>query len=497
MKRRKFLKYSTAGLSLPFWLQYCDFPNSEYPVKFNSDHKTGHLLFKSKEWKKVKGKDTEVAIVGGGIAGLTAAHQLKTVDFQLYELSHSLGGTVSTETYNGLQFSQGAHYDLAYPENYGKEVLTLLQELGLIVYEPWNKSWSFKDQRHIIPPFRRQQCYDFGNRRRDVIPESPLKNHFVELMLQYDGRMTMPTRLVDPTLRHLGKLTFKEFLTRELPVTEAFLRQVDYHMYDDYGGSSEMVSALAGIHYFVCRPYYTKEVPLFSPPNGNKYFAEALLRQMDSKRVNPSSMVQRIQKNGNEYELEILNVKAKQIEEVTARKVIYAGQKHALKYIFPEQAKLFANTYAPWMVVNLISDQTSGEYGFWQNEFLGDNEQFLGFIDSSVQSQAALKGKRVFTGYYCLDPADRAHLLSIEEAKQNIAEETQGYIEKMLQKSIKIEAGFIKVMGHAMPIPAPNYLFKDANDSADADMIYAGVDNGRLPLLFEAMDSGVQAAALV
>ena len=106
MKRRTFLRYGTAGLTLPFWLQYCNFPSEDFPVHFNSDHHAGHLLFQSKEWKKVKGKDTEVAVVGGGIAGLTAAHQLKGSDFQLYELSRSLGGTVSTETFNGLQVKQ-------------------------------------------------------------------------------------------------------------------------------------------------------------------------------------------------------------------------------------------------------------------------------------------------------------------------------------------------------------------------------------------------------
>ncbi len=177
--------------------------------------------------------------------------------------------------------------------------------------------------------------------------------------------------------------------------------------------------------------------------------------------------------------------------------MIYAGQKHALKYIFPEQEKLFSNTYAPWMVVNLISNQVEGEYGYWQNEFLGENRKFLGFIDSSVQSQEELNDKRIFTGYYCLDPSDREYLLTVASASQGIARETQGYVEKTLGRNIDVEACFIKVMGHAMPIPTPNYLFRDANASSEAKMVYAGVDNGRLPLLFEALDSGIQAASLV
>jgi len=48
-------------------------------------------------------------------------------------------------------------------------------------------------------------------------------------------------------------------------------------------------------------------------------------------------------------------------------------------------------------------------------------------------------------------------------------------------------------MGHAMSVPTPRFLFNDANDKG-TDLIYAGVDNGRLPLLYEAMDSGLMAS---
>ena len=70
-------------------------------------------------------------------------------------------------------------------------------------------------------------------------------------------------------------------------------------------------------------------------------------------------------------------------------------------------------------------------------------------------------------------------------------------MEEMLETSIDVEGCCIKVMGHAMPIPAPGYLLKDANNASNAEMIYAGVDNGRLPLLYEALDSGLQAASLI
>ena len=57
----------------------------------------------------------------------------------------------------------------------------------------------------------------------------------------------------------------------------------------------------------------------------------------------------------------------------------------------------------------------------------------------------------------------------------------------------EITACYINVMGHAMAIPGPGFLFNDANHQ-NTELAYAGVDNGRLPLLFEALDSGLMAA---
>ena len=48
-------------------------------------------------------------------------------------------------------------------------------------------------------------------------------------------------------------------------------------MVDDYGSTADQVSALAGVHYYACRPYYTESVELFSPPQGNAYFVQKLL----------------------------------------------------------------------------------------------------------------------------------------------------------------------------------------------------------------------------
>ncbi len=445
----------------------------------------------SRSWPEVKEQNVETVIVGAGLAGLAAAFQLKDTHFELFELSDRLGGTAGVASHEGIRICQGAHYDLDYPAYYGTEVLDMLEKLKLIKYLPWKKLWSFEEADHLIPSRRRQQCFENGQIRSDVIPAGPTKTQLLELLSTYEGKMPLPTRLISDEERPLDQVSFFDFLSANLKVDAVLKRRIDYHMMDDYGATSDKVSALAGIHYFACRPYYKKHVSLFSPPAGNGYFVEKIAHQLPTGKVHLRHLVTHIEDVGNRFELKVLDVRKKSIKVITAERVIYAGQKHALQYVYPQEAHLFdKNEYAPWMVINFVCPQQKGQYGFWQNEYLGEDPSFMGFIDSSVQYQRALKGKKILTAYYCLKPEDRDYLTTIPTHKEAIAAETQQKIEQFLAQDITPEKTYIQLMGHAMAIPRPGFLFPNLGNTR---LNYAGVDAGRLPLLFEALDSGIMA----
>ncbi len=493
MKRRNFVRNAMLGSSLPFWLQQCNWSTqTNYPITVHSDHHTGHLMFESQQWTRKQAESVPLIIAGGGVAGLAAAWKYRAENFRLFELSDRLGGTASSQPFEGINICQGAHYDLDYPEYYGEEVLQLLEQIGTIEYQSWKKSWSFVDRQHLIPATRRQQCFQEGKIRSDVMPEGPEKQRFLEIISPFLGEMKLPTRLIRPGLSYLDEQTFISFLSDKMEVDSAFKRYLDYHMMDDYGGTADQVSALAGIHYFMCRPYYREPVSLFSPPMGNDYFVRKMVLQLEDSQLFKKHLVSKIEKTSTGFNVEVLDIGQKVVQVYQADRVIYAGQKHALKYVFPEEYSLFSdNDYAPWMVVNLITDQQPGQYGFWQNEYLGEDPSFLGFIDSSVQDRGSLAAHRVLTAYYCLKPEDRKVLKTIPENKDRIVSETLGKVEEFLGSKLHVKQAFIKVMGHAMPIPKPGYLFQKKTSSTI--LSYAGVDTGRLPLLYDALDSGLQA----
>lgn len=501
MKRRKFLKISSLA-SLPLILKSCDWAsgNSDFPIKVYTDVHIGHLIFESTTFPKGELISTEILIVGGGVAGLSAANHLREEDFILCELSDDLGGTSSAIRKPDVTFAQGAHYDLAYPSNYGEDALKLLEGLDLIEFQPWKDSWSFKDRQYIVPNPRKNQCFQNGKMRQDVLSDGALKEQFHALLKPYYGQMPMPTTQINSEMRGLNDLSFYDFLNQNLSLTPDFKRGLDYHMLDDWGGTTEQVSALAGIHYFTCRPYETQVVDLFSPPDGNGYFIKRLADNLKSERLLSRHLVKSIKAEDDGFVSEVIDIKSKTIIPISSTKIVYAGQKHALKYIMPEQYSHFQeNTYAPWLVLNFVLNDQLNQKGYWQNEMLMDDQTFMGFVDSDMQETGGIQF-RVLTAYYCLPPESRGDLKNVEANKKVIVEKTIGYLNQYFDKEVTgmIREVHIKVMGHAMPIPQPGYLFADKNQNRlYENMTFAGVDNARLPLFFEAMDSGIQAAKLL
>ena len=498
MKRRSFLKLSSLALT-GILTQSCSLTGAKYyDISIKSDIQLGHLIFASASFSDGNVFSTDYLVVGGGIAGLSAACQIRDRDFVLCELSEDLGGSSSSQSYAGEIFSQGAHYDLAYPNYYGQETLQFLEELGVIFYDSGVGLWDFVDSQYLIEAQNESKTLTEDGLKEQVLAPSNLKEDFLKLLSPYLSEMKMPTRLISEKLRFLNKTSFTEFLQRSLVLTPVFKKGIDYQMKDDYGANADKISALAGIHYYMCRPYYTKDVSLFSPPEGNYYFINKMANTLPKGNIRMSHLVRNISKTNKHFDVEVINIKHGTVDIYQTQKIIYAGQKHSLKYIFPPDGLLFNNNeYAPWLIINFVLHDKGKSDSFWQNEFLTEDLHFMGFIDSA--SQARRKGNyRIFTAYYCFDSTQRILLASITDTAQAIVAKTIEKICLYFNQDItsQVKKVFIKVMGHAMPIPKTNYLFNDKNLSrSEPNMVYAGVDNSRLPLLFEALDSGIQAIA--
>ncbi len=501
INRRTFIKLSTAAVISGF--SGCHpLPSSfNFPIEINDDLLRGHLVFQNADtvFEKIPPQKCDTLIVGAGIAGLTAAVNLLDDHLIICDVGKAIGGSSSAETFQGIDFSQGAHYELEYPHYYGSEALEFLSKLKVIQFNSQRQVWEFTEHQYLINQEYKNRCLIDGNYRSSALPDNETTYKFEELIHRYSGQLPMPTRIIPQKLHSLNHLTFHDFLDQHnLLSSPEFIQGVDYRLTDDYGSGMNDVSALAGLHYYQCRPYYTDLVNIFSPPEGNFYFAKKMLDQLSQDQILTSHLVKRIYPENREFRVEVIDLDQNQQKTFQAKRIIYAGQKHGLKYIFPEEAQLFSNNlYAPWVVFNFILNGTVPSK-YWQNEIIGYDRDLLGFVNS--QTQNPNPDRTVLTTYYCLPREYRSSLIHLNQNPKFWVKRTIQSIALSLKKDItpQIQKCFIKLYGHAMPIPRPGYLLTDKNKKRKyPSLVYAGVDTGRLPLFFEAIDSGVMAAALL
>jgi protoporphyrinogen oxidase len=207
--------------------------------------------------------------------------------------------------------------------------------------------------------------------------------------------------------------------------------------------------------------------------------------------------------------VDVIDVKSKSIQQIEAKKIIYAAPKHTLKYIYPQDYPLFSSQLqSPWLVLNFVlKDSFMTIRNYWQNEMITDDLRkdirFLGFVDSETQAGEEAY-KRVLTAYYAFTPAYRQILGNPEKfdyqafTHQTIEKIAQYFYLSKKEFSTHIEQVFGNIMGHAMPVPTKNYLFRDLNaQRKNKNLVYAGVDVARLPLMMEATDSALEAVKLL
>jgi phytoene dehydrogenase-like protein len=498
LSRRELL---TAFLGAPFAAIACrDRAPSLPPGELvGASHQIGHRLRSSstadRRLPTADWETHEVAIVGGGIAGLAAAWRLKRAgvrDVVLLELEQQVGGT----SRSGASFPWGAHYIIA-PSESNHVLRELLDEMGILENGEPAEQYLVRDPEERL--FYRGRWYEglylyAGASHEDLRQLRAFEAEIARWSAWRDakGRRAFDIPLAfgsdDADVTALDKRSMADWLDARQFTSPRLRWYVEYACRDDYGTLLHDTSAWAAIFYFASRDAR----PVITWADGNGHIVKHLARSAPART---GWLATHITPQG-----EITALRGDEVRGIRAKRVIFAAPQFIAKHIIPSRETSSAFTYGSWMVANLALRERPRSHGFppaWDN-VLYDSPS-LGYVTATHQ-QGIEHGPTTLTYYYALcgsDPhRERERLLA--GGRDAWAEVALADLSRA-HPDIRTLTTRVDIMrwGHAMVRPTPGFVWSDARRNAaqpHGAIHFANTDLSGVALCEEALHHGVRAA---
>ena len=494
--RRKFLGLGSAalvGLSL----------KSEKKIEgsfVNDSFQMGHLLRDRATFPAPKRTEkVPVVIVGGGVAGLSAAwrlHKRGFTDFVLLEMNQQAGGNARWGQNEITAYPWASHY-VPVPGPKAVYVRELFEDLGVLKNGQWEERYlTFSPQERLFLYGRWQEGIEpaVGLAPKDRKQFQRLENLFADF--RKSGAFTVP---LEPGLsskfQHLDSLTFSDWLHQQGFDSRLLRWYMNYACRDDYGAIASDTSAWAGIHYFSSRE--PEEKGPLTWPEGNGWITRRLLERVGAN-IRTGQMVHRITQTRRGARVFVGDT------EFQSEFVIFAAPTFLAPYLLENFPPLHDFVYSPWLTANLTLDRypdSRGAEPSWDTVFL--DSPTLGYVDAMHQSLRTHVDRTVWTFYWALAegaPAQNRQLLLEKDWaywKEAILHDLERVHSDIRQCLSRID---VMRMGHAMIRPAVGSIFsgerrrlRHPNDR----ILFANSDLSGISIFEEAQYHGVEAAQKV
>ncbi len=505
--------------------------------------KLGHRLRQSAGNETITGtQSTRVTIIGGGIAGLSAAWWLKkhgVNDFVILELEKEVGGNSASSSSAYGAFPWGAHYvPIANPESH--YVRQLFEELKII--QGYNAAGEPVYDELMLCHEPQDRLYKDGSFHEGLVPKRGLQPNesaevarFFEVMLSFrratgsDGKLafTIPLDLSsqDQEFTALDGISMSQWLKDNNFKSQPLLWYVNYCCRDDYGSSTENVSAWAGIHYFAGRrgtAANSEPNAVLTWPQGNGFLVEKLKAPVQGSICN-NQMATAVKQKGGKVITTCLHSDTNEYSAIESEFVIFAAPRYVANHVIKDEKQTEAThtqtkhtqtthtqtsdinlSYAPWMVANISLKRLPDSRGLapaWDNvSYYSDS---LGYVISNHQDISTRQKPTVITYYFPLSQ------MQPKAARQKLFQSSKEEWSKIIIEDLKsmhpnIENDILSIdlwpWGHGLIRPTVGLIWgqdRKRMKEAKGNILFAHSDMSGMSNFEEAQYHGVEAAKMV
>jgi glycine/D-amino acid oxidase-like deaminating enzyme len=436
-----------------------------------------------------------VVIVGGGMAGLSAAWRLDKKgfrDFVLLEMDPQAGGNSRSGENEISPYPWAAHY-VPVPNKEAVFVRELMEEFGVLREGKW-------DERYLcFSP--QERLFLHGRWQENLEPEVAATANDREQFRRFDaamkefrasGQFTIPME-VGAKESALDRLSMQDWMTQQRFDSPYLRWYVDYSCRDDYGARAKDTSAWAGVHYFASREHDEKG-PL-TWPEGNGWILKKLLAKLNPY-VRTAAMVHHIREDRSGVRVLVGET------EYLANKVIFAAPTFVARYVM-ENAPVVPFDYSPWLTANLTLNRLPREKGVelaWDNVIY--ESPSLGYVNATHMSLRSRVDRSVWTYYWALaagTPAENRRFLLAKDWdywKEAILNDLSRAHPDIRECVSRVD---VMRIGHAMARPGVGFLGEARRrlTRPSGRVVFANSDLSGFSIFEEAQYRGVRAADFV
>jgi hypothetical protein len=454
-----------------------------------------------------------VAVVGGGLGGLTTAYLLRDQRPVLLEQAPRFGGNSKGERWRQSTFAIGGAYFIQ--PDAGDEFDRLYREIGILssarkletpdpvefhgrIYRNFFSGEASPGDEALFRTYRERIHEHVEN----AYPEIPTTDETRELVMRLDRRS-----LREVVMEWLGDT-----------VPEALRAALQNYCYSSMGCGWQEVSAAGAINFLA-----GEEFGVLAAPGGNGALAKALrdgiVRGGAGAGLRPGCLAFRVERSGSGVRIGYLDP-AGRVRTLGARAAVLACPKYAAKHMLPEmerdrEAAIEALEWRGYLVVNVLIDRGL-EDDFYDMYLLRDGAavesgavptRATDVIHGNWAAHPQAPGDHsVLTLYWPLPyTGSRAEVLHRDDAWEHLRPQVERQVLEICAL-LEIDAARVRQVrmtrwGHAVPVSAVGFIAGGhaaaVRRPIDNRIFFVNQDNWALPAVETALQEAFTFAPAV